>query len=514
MKKITLIIAAALIFTGSLWADQWKHLIIMHTNDIHGHLPPEEAWWINLSYPPPLTNGAGAALLIKEEREKALRNGDGFLLLEGGDIFSGTPIGEISKGMAVVEFMNELGYDATAVGNHDYDKGQELYIDCLKQAKFPALAANIVDSATGQTVPYVKPYIILERNGLRIGILGLSLPNKSMRGVLTAASIKGLDFPSEISTARIWMDSIRAQGVDLVFGLLHTGINRDKMIADSIPGFDVIIGAHSHTGMREAYEDPANHTLIIQNYGNLSCVGKIDLSIDPATRQIVGYQRKLYDLLAEETSPDTTFQRLIKQWQDKAEAGFDSVIGLARNDIGIVDGESPIGDLVCDAMREAVKADFAFQNSAGIRGTIPAGDITYRSAYKVDAFGNYIVTMNMTGAQVIKICETSVLGFHGIFQVAGLSMAYDAKKPIWQKVSSVLVNGQPIDTAKVYKVATNSFLTGGGKNYQIFLQGTDRADLTDLTVRQALTDYIRRHTPLEVHTEGRIRETSGGGTQR
>lgn len=511
MKKTALIIAAALIFTGFLGADQWQHIVIMHTNDIHGHLPPEEAWWINPNFPPPLTNGAGAALLIKEERAKAQRNGHGFLLLEGGDIFSGTPVGETSKGRAVLEFMNALGYDAMTAGNHDYDQGQEVFTSLLKDARFPALGANVVDSATGRIVPYLKPYIILERLGLRIGIMGIL--THYMRGVSTAANIKGLDFPKEIPTARIWMDSVRAQGVDLVIGLLHTGYRHDKVIADSVPGFDVIIGAHSHTGLRQAYEDPNNHTIIVQTYGNLSCIGRLDLSIDPATRQIVGYDYKLKDLMAEEVDADTAFKRLIGQWQAKAEAGFDSVIGTARNDIGIVDGESPIGNLVCDAMREAMGADFAFQNSAGIRGTFPAGDITYRNVYKVDAFGNYIVTFNMTGAQVVKICETSVLGMHGIFQVAGLSMKYSAKAPIWQRVTEVLVNGQPIDTTKIYKVATNNFLAGGGQNYKEFLKGADRND-TYLTVRQALADYVRKHTPLEVRTEGRIKEISGGRLQR
>ncbi|MCU0606145.1 MAG: 5'-nucleotidase C-terminal domain-containing protein [Candidatus Edwardsbacteria bacterium] len=511
MRRSILIAGAVLALATAAPADQWQHLVIMHTNDIHGHLPAEEAWWINPNFPPPLTNGAGAALLIKEEREKAQRAGHGFLLLEGGDIFSGTPVGEVSKGRAVLEFMNALGYDAMAVGNHDFDQGQQTFLSLLQDAKFPALGANVVDSATQAVWPHLKPYIVVERLGLRIGILGLS--SQYTRGMSTAANIKGLDFLTEIPAGRRWMDSVRAQRVDLVIGLLHTGNRHDRRIADSIPGFDVIIGAHSHTGMREAYEDPANHTIIVQTYGNLSCIGKLDLAIDPATRQIVGYEYKLKDLLAEEVDVDTTFQRLIGAWQAKAEAGFDSVIGVARNDIGIVDGESPIGNLVCDAMREAVGADFAFQNSAGIRGTLPAGDITYRAVHKVDAFGNYIVTYNMTGAQVVKICETSVLGFHGIFQVGGLSMTYDARRPIWQKVSQVLVNGQPIDTMKIYKVATNNFLAGGGQNYKEFNKGADRND-TYLTVRQALADYVRRHTPLEVHIEGRIRETSGKGGGR
>ncbi len=510
MKRLLAIIALCLAALP-LRAGPLQRVVIVHTNDIHGHLPPEEAWWINPNFPPPLTNGAGAALYIKEQRELAARAGKGFLLLEGGDIFSGTPVGEASKGRAVLEFMNALSYDAMTVGNHDYDLGQEVFTSLLRDASFPALGANVVDSITGQMVPYLKPYVILERAGLRIGILGLA--NQYTRGMSTAANIKGLEFTREIPAARQWMDSVRAQGVDFVIGLLHTGNRHDKRIADSVPGFDAIIGAHSHTGMRQAYVDPTNHTIIVQTYGHLSCIGRLELLVDPGTRQIVGYEYALKDLMAEDAPADTSFARLIGQWQAKAEAGFDEVIGIARSDIGITDGESPIGNLVCDAMREAVAADFSFQNSAGIRGTFPAGDITFRSVYKVDAFGNYIVTMDMTGAQVVRICETSVLGTHGIFQVGGLSMKYNAKAPVWQRVTEVLVKGQPIDTAKIYKVATNNFLAGGGQNYKIFQQGANRND-TYLTVRQALADYVKRHSPLEVRTEGRIREVGGGRLHR
>jgi 5'-nucleotidase len=120
-----------------------------------------------------------------------------------------------------------------------------------------------------------------------------------------------------------------------------------------------------------------------------------------------------------------------------------------------------------------------------------------------------IITMDMTGEQMVKVLETSVLGFHGIFQVSGLTFTYDGRKPIWHRVLEVKVNGQPIDPEKTYRMATNNFLAAGGGNYKIFLEGTNRDD-TYITVRSAMVDYIRKHSPVSAEIEGRITRIGGG----
>lgn len=510
-KRISVIAAAAFaLMLGTAAAKDWQHLVILHTNDIHGHLPQEEAWWINPNFPPPIGNAPAVATIIKEEREKAQKNGWGFLLLEGGDIFQGTPLGEFTQGKAIVDFMNLMGYDAMTVGNHDYDKGQEVIKELAAGAKFPVLAANLVDSVSGRTIDYLKPYTIVEKAGLKIGIFGLI--THYLRGMATPEHIQGMDIAKESATAREMVDSLKAHNVDLIIGLLHTGFRHDKAIADTVPGIDVIIGAHSHTGLRQAYEDPKHHTIIVQTFGNLTTIGKLDLMIDPDTKQIVGYNSELKELFTEAVPQDTMVDRIVSEKTIQAEKGFDEPLGVTLVDMkrGGGDKESSIGNFICNAMIDATGADFAFQNSAGIKADIAKGEITYRDIYKVDAFDNYLVTMNLTGSQVIKVCETSVLGYHAIFQVGGLQMAYDTKQPVWHRVVSVTVNGQPIDTAKVYKVVTNNFLGAGGGNYKIFQEGTERVD-TYTPLRQAMVDYIKRKSPIEVRIEGRIKKTEGGG---
>lgn len=507
MKKLLLTLTLFLLALPA-WSGEWQRLVILHTNDIHGHLPGEEAWWINPNFPPPIGNASGAAAIIKEERKRAEEKGWGFLLLEGGDIFQGTPVGEFSQGRAVIEFMNRLGYDAMAIGNHDLDRGPVFFQDLARQADFPILGANLVDSASGRLPDFLKPYVILERVGLRIGILGLTL--QTMRGVQTPENMRGLDILPEIPTARQWLDSLRARNVDIVIGLHHTGFYRDRIIADSVAGYDVIVGAHSHTGLRQAYESPINHTIVVQTYGHLSTVGKLELFLDPQTKQIVGYQSELRELYTEEVSPDTAEQRLIKKWTDLAEAGFDSVVGLAAVDLRRAGGpkESSLGNLMADAIRETVGSDVAFQNSGGIRDDIYKGEVTYRQIYKVDAFSNTIVTMEMTGRQLWTALEVSVMGGHGIFQVSGLRMTFDPKRPPLSRVLSVEVGGRPLDPEKKYRVATNSFLAAGGGNYRIFKEAENWTD-TGILVRQAMVDFFAKHSPVDIRVESRIREGSG-----
>lgn len=510
MRKILLL--TFLLLTGvfvTSRAGQWQHLIILHTNDIHGHLAEEEAWWLNPNFPPPVGNAAAAATIIKEERTNALKNGFGFMLLEGGDIFQGTPVGEFTKGKAVIEYMNMMGYDAMTLGNHDFDKGMDVLKPLLDMASFPVMAANIVDSNSRRTVDFVQPFVIIQKGGVKIGLFGIT--THYMRGMATPENIKGLDFEKESATAKKMVDTLKTLGVDIVVALSHAGFRHDKAIADSVAGIDVIVGAHSHTGLRQAYEDPSHHTIIVQTYGHLTSIGKLDLFIDPVTKKIMGFKNQLKELSTEEVLKDTSVTSMVDHWRRLAEAGFDSVLGWANSDINRSGGdkESAIGNLICDAMLKSGDAEISFQNTGGIKADIPKGPITYRNVYNVDAFGNYIVTMEMTGSQVIRICETSVLGYHAIFQVGGLKMKYNAKKPVWERLIEVTVNGLPIDTARTYKIAINNFLGAGGGNYKIFQEGQNRVD-TFIELRQSLADYIRQNSPLDCRVQGRITETSGG----
>jgi|UniRef100_A0A7V3PTP2 2',3'-cyclic-nucleotide 2'-phosphodiesterase (5'-nucleotidase family) len=483
-------------------AGEIQHLLIVHTNDIHGALMPSAAFWLDNNFPPPLANAAGALTIIRELRDSAVRHGFGFLLLDGGDIFKGTPIGDFTRGMAVVDFFRYAGYDAVAPGNHDFDFGWQVLKELADSSKIPWIASNVLVRESDTPPGFLKSSCIFERGGIKIGVLGVL--TKYLYGMVNDSLIGPLDILPYYEVARQEVARLRAQGAEIVIALNHIGYTHDQRFADSVPGVDIIIGAHSHTGVEPPYETPKNHTIIQQAYSKLSAVGVLDIQFDTHSRKIVGYSGRLIDLLADEVPRDSIYGRRLDSIRLLAEKGFDEILGYSRRELtrgGF--NETPIGNLITDAMRERFKTDIAVHNSAGIRANIPAGAVTYRDVYQVDVFGNTVVTGRYSGKQIKEILEVSVNGHHAIFQVSGLKMRYTLNKPIGQRVLSVIINGQPLDSSRIYTLATNSYLAAGTGDYHIFTEGEEIED-SYLPLRDVIADYIRQHSPVDARIEGRI----------
>ncbi|MEO0080520.1 MAG: bifunctional UDP-sugar hydrolase/5'-nucleotidase [candidate division WOR-3 bacterium] len=479
-----------------------QHLYIVHTNDIHGALLPGEAYWLSSHFPPPLANAPGALTVINELRSKAQRNGYGFLLLDGGDVFKGTPLGDFTRGQAVVDFYRRAGYDAIAVGNHDFDFGWRVLKEMVDSSRIPWLATNIHVAGTDTCPGFLKSGLIFERGGIKVGLFGLV--TKYLTGMVSDSALEGLTVLPYHDLARQEIERLRRQGADIIIALDHIGYTHDQRLADSVPGIDVIIGAHSHTGVEPPFETPRYHTIIQQAYSKLSAIGLLDLEIDTATRRIVGYQGRLIDLLGEETPKDKAYLGYLESLRTIAEKGFDEIVGYSRRELTRGGHEeTPIGNLITDAMREVFSTDIALHNSAGIRANIPEGAVTYRDIYKVEIFGNTVVTGEYTGRQVKELLEVSVNGHHAIFQVSGIKMVYDPARPIGQRVLSVLVNDVPLDSNRLYRLATNSFLAAGTGEYRVFAEGQNIED-SFLPLRDVIVQFIRRHSPVDARIEGRI----------
>ncbi len=481
----------------------YEHIYILHTNDIEGALSPSIAWWMNPYFPPPTGNAAAAATFINEKRVEADSLGYGFLLFDSGDMFVGSPIGEFSKGQAVAEYFNYCSYDAVAPGNHDYDQGVETFKAFVSEVDATFLGTNIVYKDSRKVVDYLKPYEILECNGLSIGIF--SLLTEYMAGMTTPERFKNHDVLPEIETAARYVDTLKAKDVDLIFALTGTGLRHDKRIASSVAGIDVILGSHSATALEKPYEDSLNHTIICQAYGHLTSIGFLDLWIDKETRRIAGYSGQLVDLLSEEIENDSGMLAIIDKWERVTQKGFDEVIGYSEQEL-VRTGfeESTIGNLITDAMREFFTVDVAIHNSGGIRANLPQGDVTYRDCYNIDALSNTAVTMEMTGKQIIDALEIGVNGHHAIFQLSGLRLKYSSRKPIGERVQEVtLSDGTPIDRQEYYTVVTNSFLAAGGGEYTIFKEARNIQDSFHY-LRNIIAEYVKQHSPVEKKIEGRI----------
>ena len=492
-----------LLFSVLFLNNNFDHIYLLYTNDIEGGLSPSTAWWMNPYFPPPIGNAPAAAYFIKSKRREADSLGYGFFVFDSGDMFMGSPIGEFSKGQAVAEYFNYCGYDVVAPGNHDYDMGVEVFQEFVNSVEAEFLGSNIVYETTQQNVDYLEPYTVIEHNGIRIGVF--SILTHFMEGMTTPEKFMDHDVLDESTTARKYVDILQTEGVDLIFALTGIGLKHDKHIASSVPGIDIIFGSHSSSALQEPYEDSINHTIICQSYSHLTSIGFLDLFIDRTTKKIAGYEGRLIDLLSEEIESDTQMLYLVSKWDEITQRGFDEVIGYSNEEL-VRAGfeETGIGNMITDAMREYFAADIAIHNSGGIRANIPKGEITYRDCYNVDALSNTVVVMNMKGKVLLEALEVGYNGHHAIFQVSGIKLRYDSKKPIGQRIVDVVTtNGAKIDHNKVYRVVTNSYLAAGGGEYVIFKEATDIED-TFLYMRSVIAEYVKKHSPIQSLIEGRI----------
>jgi 5'-nucleotidase/UDP-sugar diphosphatase len=487
--------------------NDFDHIYILYTNDIEGGISPSTAWWMNPYFPPPVGNAAAAATVIKRIRQKADSLGYGFLLFDSGDMFIGTPIGEFSKGQAVVDYLNYCRYDVVAPGNHDYDMGVKIFKEFVESVNAIFLGSNIVYENTKQQVDYLKGYTILENSGLRIGVF--SILTQYMEGMTTPEKFENHDVLGEEETAQMYVDILKAKGVDLIFSLTGIGLRHDKKIAHSIPGIDIIFGSHSATALEEPYEDPVNHTIICQSYGHLSSIGFLDLWLDKKTKKIAGYRGELIDLLSDMVESDMGMQEIVDQWENTTQKGFDKVIGYCKNELTRTGfEESTAGNLITDALREYFNVDVAIHNSGGIRANISEGEITFRDCYNIDALSNTAVLMKMTGKQLIDALEIGFNGHHAIFQISGIKLKWNSKKPMGARIIEVFTDaGIAITPEKEYTIVTNSYLATGGGEYKIFKEARDIKD-TFHYLRNIIAEYIKKHSPINIEIEGRITDVT------
>jgi 2',3'-cyclic-nucleotide 2'-phosphodiesterase (5'-nucleotidase family) len=307
MKRtsIFMIFAVLLVFN---FAHAKKKIVILYTNDIMGRLEGELGYFINRDFPPPLGNAASCAAYVKGARRDAESEGYAILLLDAGNCF-GNPVLEKSDIGKSVAFMNTLEYDAASIGIYDVRFGEDVLWDIMDKTTFPWFSANLISRASGDYVGEL--YRVFEVEGIRIGVFGLI----SEYGPIWVESKidEQFIFKKEGPRASEVVSLLRDEGCDLVLGLTNTGFIHDSLLADSIPGIDVIIGGGEGRGLREPYESVLNHTIICRTYGNLSSIGRLELFVDEKTKEIVRYSGSNITLFEEQFPPDPGILRMLAE---------------------------------------------------------------------------------------------------------------------------------------------------------------------------------------------------------
>ena len=503
--SLALFVTAGWLVLASADTRDRYHVILLHTNDVHGQAQPRPATWLDRENPPPIGGLPRLAAEVNRVRKEAQASGAGFLLVDGGDWYQGTPEGLLEHGRSFVGAMQLLDYDAIAVGNHEYDHGVEALAGMIAEAKVPALSANVYAAQGGERVDWCEPYKVVQVGEMRVGIVGLLTP---VTPSITHKDASALYFeePAEaLARARKELDG----RVDWVLPITHLGVTDDRRLAKAHPDLGLIVGGHSHTYLKNGVKQ--GETLIVQSGSKASAVGRVDLWFDAETFELLECSGQLIDLLKEPAAEDRNARvdEICATLVKRGEAQMNEVVGtLAEPFVRKFrkTHSSPGGNFIADRMRETLEADVAFQNRGGIRCDLKQGPLTRRGLFELLPFGNHLVLLEMSGADLEACFRASVEGTaHTGLEVSGVTI-------LWSEIEGgyayegLEVGGKPVDVARKYRVATNNFLAGGGDGYgplkdQVVLREDPRR------LRDILEEYFGSVKEVRLPAEDRYRST-------
>lgn len=496
-------------------------LTVMHTNDTHAHLDS-------------VAKRISAINQVRAENANTL-------LLDAGDVFSGTLYFNEFQGLADLEFMNLAGYDAMTFGNHEFDKGTATLANFVNGAEFPFISANVnFDNDESMNMLSSNEFsskandgevykgIVKEVNGEKIGIFGLT----TAETVDISSPGEGVEFTDYINEAKAAVEAFEKQGVNKIIALTHIGLNdgggdNDLTLAEEVEGIDVIVGGHTHVKLDEPIlvEAGKEPTVIVQanEYGKF--LGTLDVKFNKNGR-VIEYAGELLDM-KNFNDDQAALQILNEKYKPAVDEMKNTVIGTTAVDLiggnpAARTAETNLGNLITDGMLAKAKTInpntvIAVQNGGGIRTSVNAGDITMAKVLEVMPFGNSLGIMQLTGAEIKEALEHSVkdapTAFGGFLQVSGLKFTYDSSLPAGQRVQSVevkedSVNYVSLDLTKTYAVATNTFTAKGGDGYDVFGKAYSEGRVSEpgFVDWEIFTEYVNQQENKTVSpaVEGRI----------
>ncbi|HCA86033.1 MAG TPA: bifunctional metallophosphatase/5'-nucleotidase [Streptomyces sp.] len=531
---------------------------LLSFNDFHGNLEPPtgSSGQVTHQHADGTTEkiAAGGAEYLATSLREAREGNRYSVTAAAGDMVGGSPLlSGLFHDEPTIEAMNKLGLDVSGVGNHEFDEGRtELERlqnggchpeeGCFEEGKvfqgadFPYLAANVTDEKTGK--PVLKPYTVWERNGVKVGFIGVTL--EGTPDIVSAEGIKGLKFHDEVETVNKYAKELERKGVKSVVALIHEGgspassaYNYDcdspapgdgisGPIADIAKGItsrvDALVTGHTHQAYACTIPDPSGQPRTVtsaSSYGKLFT--DTTLTYDRHTKDIVRTSVDSANHIVRRDQPKAAdMTQLIERWNELAAPVANRSVGHISADIpgrGAGMPESPLGDLISDAQLAAMApadkggAELALMNPGGIRsdlsyaasGSEGDGVVTYGESFTVQPFTNMLTAVDLTGEQLLTALRQQVSGSNEaspkILQVSeGFTYTLDLTKSGADRIvaDSVRLKGEPIDPGRTYRVAMNEFLTGGGDGFQVFKESTNK--LVGGSDLDAFAAYLGEHS--------------------
>jgi 2',3'-cyclic-nucleotide 2'-phosphodiesterase (5'-nucleotidase family) len=487
-------------------------VVLLHTNDLHGHLTGWVGWDGDLQGQ---AVGGVDRLASVVCTVRAAYPGS-VLLIDAGDLIGDTMIADLTRGKALIAALNHLDYDAMTVGNHEPDFGSGELRKRIAEAKFPVLAANLLERPGGSLL--ARPSVLRKVGGVAVGLLGLAYGKTAC--TTAPKNVEGLSFTDPTEAAKRHVSLLRREGADIVIALTHLGLGADIQLARDVEGIDVIVGGHSHNRMIEALR--VGDTLIVQAGAHGSDLGRLDLTVERG--KIVRHRRDLIPLNHDCVPADPEAVRLVEKLLRPHRKALDERVGtaqgwlvraqtLAGQEARRRDEESPIDSLFADILRTETKADVALLPGVGYGVAIPPGPVTAAQLRQMVPHDGKVVTMKLSGMAITAILEQAVENCYtadaavkvgGMIQVGGIEFDYDPNRTKGERVVRVVCAGKPLDPKAMVTVATNTMLARGGHNYREFLGGKNISE--GRSQYEVIRDWFGKHSPVECPRPGRIRE--------
>lgn len=515
MKRFLTSVAALSLCAGAAAADY--NLTILHTNDFHARFEPIS------KYDGPCSaedNGegkcfGGSARMMSAITAARSRTNNA-ILVDGGDQFQGTLFYTYYKGALAAEMMNQMGYDAMTVGNHEFDDGPEVLKGFMDAVDFPVLMSNADVSGEPLLAGKLAKSAIIERGGEKLGLIGLTPQDTDE----LASPGDNITFSDPVAAVQGEVDKLTSEGVNKIIVLSHSGYGVDQKVAAGTTGVDVIVGGHSNTLLSNTndraqgpYPTMVGNTAIVQAYAYGKFLGELNVTFDDAGN-ITEAKGEPLVMDAAVTEDEGTVARIaeaakpLEEIRNKVVAQTDEAIGGDRAVCRAM--ECTMGNLIADAMLARVAdqgIQVAIQNGGGIRASIEAGEVTMGDVLTVLPFQNTLSTFQVTGAVLVEALENGVSqveeGAGRFAQVSGMTYAFDGKAEAGSRVSDVMIGGAPVEMDKVYGVVSNNYVRNGGDGYDMFKTAANAydfgPDLADVTA-----EYIAANAPYKPYTDGRI----------
>ncbi|KFX06597.1 5'-nucleotidase [Pectobacterium betavasculorum] len=508
--------------------DKTYAITILHTNDHHGHFWHNDHGEYGL---------AAQKTLVDQIRQEVAGKGGSVLLLSGGDINTGVPESDLQDAEPDFRGMNMVGYDAMALGNHEFDNPLSVLRQQEKWAKFPLLSANIYQKSTDQRL--FKPYALFDKQGVKIAVIGLTTDDTAKLG--NPEYFTDIEFRNPSTEAKQVVEQLRkSEKPDVIIAATHMGHYDDGNHGSNAPGdvemarslpagyLDMIVGGHSQDPVCMAQEnkkqvdyvpgtpcapDRQNGTWIVQAHEWGKYVGRADFTFRNGELKLEHYQLIPINLkkkvekdgktervfYTHEITQDSDVMKMLTPFQEKGQAQLGIKIGSVK---GKLEGDrnqvrfrqTNLAHVLLSAQLERAGADFAIMSGGGVRDSIESGDITYKDVLKVQPFANTLVYVDMKGSDVEKylaVAANKKVDSGAYAQFLNVSLTADG-----QGVQNVKIKGEPLQADKVYRMATLNFNAMGGDGYPRLdnLPGYVNTGFVDAEV---LKQYIEKHSPLD-----------------